>query len=252
MNHTPEALLHQLLNIAEGMLANGAEVNRVEDTLTRLGKAYGAARMNVFVITSSIVVTMVFPDGREVTQTRRILKPASTDFVQMEALNALSRECCMNPMPVDELTKKVHSLRKQAPNQWLFCLGSMLAGGGFAVFFGGTIWDGIVGAVFAVLIWLLQTRLSPICPNRVIFNLLCSLITGTGICLMAKIFPGLHADKIMIGDIMLLIPGVAMTNSVKDVLVGDTISGIMRFIETLLWAGGLACGFMIPIWLIGG
>ena len=56
----------------------------------------------------------------------------------------------------------------------------------------------------------------------------------------------------MIGDIMLLIPGIAMTNAVRDVLVGDTISGIMRLIETLLWAGSLACGFMIAIWLIGG
>jgi uncharacterized membrane protein YjjP (DUF1212 family) len=51
-------------------------------------------------------------------------------------------------------------------------------------------------------------------------------------------------DKIMIGDIMLLIPGIAMTNSIRNMLVGDTISGIMRLIESLLWAGALALGFM--------
>ena len=48
------------------------------DTLTRLGRAYGAVRMDVFVITSSIVVTMSLPDGRDVTQTRRILTPGGT------------------------------------------------------------------------------------------------------------------------------------------------------------------------------
>ena len=53
-------------------------------------------------------------------------------------------------------------------------------------------------------------------------------------------------------SIMLLIPGIAMTNSVRDMLVGDTISGIMRLTESLLWAGSLACGFMISIWMIGG
>lgn len=252
MEYKPEALLHELLNIAEGMLANGAEINRVEDTIMRLGKAYGAVRMNVFVITSSIVVTMVFPDGGEVTQTRRILKPASTDFVKLENLNALSRECCLQPLSVEELARKIRELNEKNPKLWLLCAGSMLAGGGFAVFFGGSIWDGVIAALFAVLIWILQIKMSPICPNRVIFNLLCSMITGFGICLTAKLFPELHGDKIMIGDIMLLIPGIAMTNSVKDVLVGDTISGVMRFIETLLWAGGLACGFMISIWLIGG
>ena len=59
-------------------------------------------------------------------------------------------------------------------------------------------------------------------------------------------------DKIMIGDIMLLIPGMAVTNAVRDILVGDTISGIMRLIESLLWAVALACGYMAAIWLVGG
>ena len=65
-------LLHELLNIGEMMLIAGGEIKRVEDTLIRMGLAYGAERMNVFVITSSIVVTMVFSDGTELTQTRSI------------------------------------------------------------------------------------------------------------------------------------------------------------------------------------
>lgn len=40
----------------------------------------------------------------------------------------------------------------------------------------------------------------------------------------------------MIGDIMLLIPGILMTNSIRDILIGDTISGVMRLVESLLWA----------------
>ena len=75
----PEVLLHCLMDIAEALLAVGAEVNRVEDTLTRMGTAYGAVRMNAFVITSSIVVTMTLPSGRDITQTRRILTPGGTD-----------------------------------------------------------------------------------------------------------------------------------------------------------------------------
>ena len=59
----PEVLLHCLMDIAEALLAVGAEVNRVEDTLTRMGTAYGAVRMNAFVITSSIVVTMTLDSG---------------------------------------------------------------------------------------------------------------------------------------------------------------------------------------------
>ena len=58
-------------------------------------------------------------------------------------------------------------------------------------------------------------------------------------------------DMIMIGDIMLLIPGIPITNAVRDVLTGDTISGIMRFIEAMLWAGCLALGFLSAFWIVG-
>ena len=90
---TPDALLHCFMDLGEAMLTVGADVNRVEDTLIRMGMAYGAARMNVFVITSSMVVTMTLPDGRDVTQTRRVPSPGGTDMTVLEDLNALSGRC---------------------------------------------------------------------------------------------------------------------------------------------------------------
>ena len=55
----------------------------------------------------------------------------------------------------------------------------------------------------------------------------------------------------MIGDIMLLIPGVPFTNAVRNVLIGDTISGLMRLVESILWAGAIACGFVLSVWITG-
>ena len=72
----------------------------------------------------------------------------------------------------------------------------------------------------------------------------------TGICTNFLTF--LHLDKIMIGYIMLLIPGLAMTNSIRNILVGNTISGVMRLIEAVLWAAALALGFMIAMFVTGG
>ena len=131
-------------------------------------------------------------------------------------------------------------------------LGSILASGGFAVFFGGSRADGAVAAVFAILICWLQERLLPISMNQLSFNLLCSVIVGvlTGICTNFLTF--LHMDKIMIGYIMLLIPGMAMTNAVRNILGGNTISGIIRLIEAVLWAAALALGFMIAMFVTGG
>ncbi|WDU83434.1 threonine/serine exporter family protein [Caloramator sp. Dgby_cultured_2] len=43
-----------------------------------------------------------------------------------------------------------------------------------------------------------------------------------------------NLDKVIIGSIMILVPGIAMTNAIKDALYGDLISSFARFGEALL------------------
>lgn len=245
------SLLHQLLNMGETLLLSGAEINRVEDTLCRMGKAYGAARMNVFVITSILMVTMGFPGDQEVTQTRRINRSAAaeTNFDRLERLNALSRECAKSPLPLRELRSRINEIRYSDPDAARFVAGSVIAAAGFCIFFGGRWSDGVMAGLLALPVCFLQRRWYRFCPNTFIFDLLCSILIGTAIGLLAMPFGWMHADKVMIGDIMLLIPGIALTNSIRDVLVGDTLSGIMRLIESLFWAGAIAIGFMVAMLL---
>lgn len=252
MDKTYTDLLTGLLNMAEAMLVCGSEITRVEDTITRMGMAYGAVDMNVFVITSCIIITMSTPGG-EMTQTRRVLVAGGTDFVKLEKFNDLSRRCCAGKVDAADLSQEVAQIDALEPSRWRLYVGSVLAAGGFAVFFGGSLLDGAVAAFFALLICALQEKLLPISMNQLSFNLICSVIVGvlTGI-LCTKVLPVLHMDKIMIGYIMLLIPGLAMTNAVRNVLVGNTISGIMRLIEAVLWATALALGFMIAMFVTGG
>ena len=212
------ALLHRLLDIGELLMASGAEVNRVEDTLTRMGKAYGASHMNVFVITTSIVITMIFPDGTERTQTRRIRNGGSTDFTLLEDLNALSRRCCANPLPVEDLKEKIEEIRARKHSDLLYYVGNVVGAGSFTAFFAGTLPDVIAAGC---------------------------LLGGT-----VRALPFLHMDAIMIGEVMLFVPGIAMTNAVRDVLSGDTMAGMMRLLESLLWTVALACGFMASLALI--
>ena len=96
----------------------------------------------------------------------------------------------------------------------------------------------------------MQNWLAPLCMNTVICTLFCSFLAGLIICVLSWFLP-VHVDKIMIGDIMLLIPGVPFTNAVRNVLIGDTISGLMRLVESILWAGAIACGFVLSVWITG-
>lgn len=240
-------LLACLLEMGELLLESGAEVSRVEDTLCRLGKAYGAVRMDVFVIPSLISITLSFPGGEAVTETRRMRSGSGNDFYRLEKLNTLSRSCCAAPLPPEELRGQLEKVAAGRKPRACVYLGSVLAAGSFAVFFGGSVWDGLAAAVFALLICALQERLGRTALNAVAFNLTISLLVGLAVGLLVLAVPALHFDMILIGDIMLLIPGLAMTNAVRNILVGDTISGTVRLAESLIWALALAGGFMVAM-----
>ena len=247
-------LVHVLLDIGEEMLLSGAEVFRVEDTVSHIGRAFGAQRVNIFAITSSIILSLTDADGKDWTHTKRVEKPAGTDFARLEKLNELSRVCCAEGMTLDELEQGLQNIRRVCPG-WRkhvrVYFGSALVGFALTIFFGGNLLDGVIGGIGGFFVCFLQSFLERFFPNRIIFNLVSGFAVGAVICLAARILPTLNEDKSMIGDIMLQIPGIATTISFRDMISGETISGALRLIESLLWATALACGYMLAIWLVG-
>ncbi len=247
----PEEFLQCILDMGEMMISVGSEIKRVEDTLSRMGLAYGARQMNVFAINTNIIITMELEDHRILTQTRRIHTSEETDFSKLEMLNALSRRYCASQISVGEVQKRLQEIGAKKQSRRMVYLGGALAAGSFAVFFGGNVLDCLAGVAASALVCFLQGKLEPYCRNKTIFNFLASLITGVVISMMARCVPAIHTSQVTIGVIMLLVPGIAMTNAIRNIWLEDTITGVMRLIETLFWTGGLACGFMISF-LLGG
>ena len=144
-------LLQDILDIAEEMLVCGAEVSRVEDSIERMCGAYQCTRVNAFIITSNIQVTMEDPDGKIVTQIRRIVRN-DVNFDKLDYLNDLSRYICRETPDVLQIREKFDNVmsRKSYP-LWIDYLGAALIAGGFAVFFGGNFMDGAASAVLGVV-----------------------------------------------------------------------------------------------------
>ena len=233
LNKTGQSLLlNCLMEMGDLMLDAGAEINRVEETLTRMGAAYGAFRTDVFVITSVICMTMEFPGCEPVTEMRRIHSDGQQDYYRLDKLNGISRSCCATPVSPAELKEQLNSVASGHKPLWRRLSGSVLAAAAFAVFFG---------------ICVLKDRLGETQINTIAMDLIVALLVGLGVGGVTHLFPVLHMDAILIGDIMLLIPGLALTNAIRNILVGDTISGVVRLTETLLWAAALAGGIMVAL-----
>ncbi len=87
--------------------------------------------------------------------------------------------------------------------------------------------------------------------NNLIQTMFCSAVTAMSVMILVKLGIGVHPDKITIGNIMLVIPGIQLTNSLRDMISGDTISGLLNMSEALLKAISVAMGFALVL-LIGG
>ena len=240
-----------ILDVGELLLKNGAEVMRVEDTITRLCAAYGFSSSDVLTITSSILLTAVAPDGDIITQTRRI-KSRSTDLSLVGRINALSREIAANPMPSDKFTRMLEEAQcdKVYSRRTIFITYGFVSAF-FAVFFGGDFADGIASFISGLILYIVQQLGGKLRMNSTLLNTLCSAITAFVIVVLLHIGIGHHSDKIMIGNIMLLIPGLALTTSLRDLINGDTISGLLGLFEAVIKAIAIAIGSALVLQGLG-
>ena len=246
-----QQILAGILDLGETMLVSGAEVNRVEDTVQRIAKAYGCDRVDVFTITSSIVVT-AHRDGEIYTQTRRI-REYHTDIARIERCNALSRKVCKNPLPPEEFTAACDEiLHTPTCPSVITCLSYIMVAGSFAVFFGGNWLDALAAALSSVVLFFADRLLSRIRMQRIVTTIICSAVVALSAVGLTKLQLGSSLDMICIGNVMLLIPGISFTTSIRDMISGDTISGLLGLCEALLRAVAIAVGFALVLWPLGG
>ena len=249
------SILSIALDIGAEILRAGGEVHRVEDTVNRICRAYGAESVDVFAITSLIIAEVRMPDGSFATHTRRVLTTYN-HLSRLESLNALSRTICKDPISAEEVQARLQGIREYRPvPEWLCYLGGMLSTGGFTIFFGGTLMDGLAASVIAFFLTLFA-RFRPLRINGMVKSLISSFAAGVLSVACVKMGFGQNVDKLIIGTIMLEIPGLSFGNSLRDLLCGDTLAGTMRLIQALIQTLMIALGYMAALVLfnqqIGG
>ncbi len=243
-----EHVLAAVLDVGEMMLTSGAEVNRVENTIQRMMQAYGCNRVDVFTIPSNIVVSVQTMEEVVLTQTRRIAN-YETDMYKIERCNALSRRVCADPPTLQELKNVVEQIKQEKGYSSLTKLITYgVVSASFSVFFGGTWSDGVAAFVCGLLLYVSVEACGRLKVQRIILNIVCSALVGLGAGLLTSLAIGQSLDKIIIGNIMLLIPGIALTTSVRDMISGDTVSGMLGLCEALIRALAIAAGFALVLW----
>lgn len=232
------------------LIKNGAEIYRVEEAAKRMLSAFGYSDAEVFAIPSCIIINI--HDGeRNFTKNVRILRTGS-NFDRLDSLNALSRKVAKKELSIEAAEAELHEImgRKGYP-AWISYLGYGFAAFFFTLFWGGHALDAAIAFFCGLLVKAAMGQMIRLKAN-VFFIHVCSsmLLVTVPVLLTALGVHIIHTDKIVIGAIMLLVPGIAITNVMRDVIIGDFITAVSKLAEVLIIALAIAIGIAIPFGIL--
>lgn len=247
-----QELLNVALDVGHFLSMAGAEVYRVEETIQRILYAYGAKHVDVFAITSQITVTLTLPNRSCFTRMRRIYS-RGTDYTMLEQLNHLSREICAEKPPVEVIQQKLKTIyHGESYSEATLILAYGAISFFFTLFFGGNLRDACGAFVAGVIVRMVLMMMGYLHANRFFINMVASFAVVLVASASIRLNLANHLDYVVIGTLMTLVPGVAITNSVRDIIAGDLLAGSMKALEAFLVAAALAMGAGMALILTGG
>ena len=246
-----EQLMELTVSLANKLQACGAETYRVEESIVRIVEAYGVERVDAFVIPSSVMASLETDAGQIVTKIRR-LKSGETMLDGIERYSALCRRICTEKPDMETAHKWLRETEKSVRRYGLavYYPAAFLIGLGFGFFFGGGVWESLAAGVCGLAIGASLKFMGKLHANTFFTSFVCSFILGVMANLLTYVGVGKNADIVTIGAIMLLVPGFLFTNSLRDVIYGDTMSGLNRLVQVLIIAVALVFGTSSGVSLI--
>ncbi len=235
-------LLEVAVDLGYELAMAGAETYRVEDTIHRILLAYDQ-ESEIFAIPNCIIVSIETPTGKPMTRMRRVGQHGN-DLDAVERFSNLSRDICARKPEIPEAKhwlEEARNVRRVYPLS-AGLMGNFLAAAGFGLFFGGTLSDTLWAGVLGVTVGLIDHFFASIKSNPFFTTIIASFIMALSAYSLDALGLTSNADAAIMGTVMLLVPGLMFTNAMRDIIYGDTNSGVNRIMQVFLVAAGIALG----------
>ena len=237
-----DILLDLATDLGYRLAMSGAETFRVEDSICHIMRAYGIEG-EAFAIPNCLTVSVKTADGKPLTRMRRIGYHGN-DLDCVERYSNLSRRICTE-LPSPETALEWLREIEKTPRSYgtiVTLLGNFLGAGGFAILFGSTFWDSLLSGLCGLIVGTMGIFTDKLKANLFFRTIIASFLMALAAYFAAGWQIADNADTIIIGALMILVPGLLFTNAIRDIIHGDTNSGINRIVQVLLIAAAIALG----------
>ena len=232
-----EKLLNTIIEAGKMLVESGAEVNRVEETMVRMCRCFeGIEYADSYVTLTGIMFSLTY-DNQTMTRICRV-HTGEVDLNRIDQINTLSRRICSNPISVDELANELDRIKGMSRYT-------------FGMFFNGTLLEIVMSFFIGILIRCISCFLSKHKLNSFLNNAISAGSAALSAQLIHQVLPQTNVDIMVISSFMLLVPGLAITNAIRDTIAGDYVSGVARAVDAFLCAIAIAvgAGFVMYFWI---
>ncbi|MFS0674983.1 threonine/serine exporter family protein [Ornithinibacillus sp. 179-J 7C1 HS] len=227
------------------MLESSAETYRVEDTMNRIAHSFGQKNPQSYATPTAINFSV---DLMEPAIMMRIEK-RTTDLNKIAEVNSVSRKIAEGQLNIEEALEALQTLEGQKfiYSDKVMVLIAALASGSFTIMFGGMWADFLPSLVAGGIGFIGFLWFDKLVEIRFISEFVASFIIGLLAILFVETGLGVELDKIIIGAVMPLVPGLHITNAVRDLLAGHLVAGLSKGVEALLTAFAIGAGIAVVL-----
>lgn len=246
ITHRGQSGSKQILNLAvsmgEELLKNGGEIYRVQETVSRVMEAYGVWDYHVFVVTNGIFATIHEQDEDAGSMVRDV-PLGDINLEKIAGINQLSREICQGSLSLAQAYERLERCRHASPLRDAFLvLACGVESAGFCFLLGGTPFDSLFSFLLGLLLQGFLVAGTKRNVSKFLLNILGSAMVTAGSLALYGMGLNVQSDRIIIGGIIVLMPGVALVTGIRDSFNGDYLSGGIRLMDALLTGICIAVG----------
>lgn len=232
-----------IVEMGELVLQSGGEIFRAHETMLYAAQSFGLSNFQPFIIANGIFASVEIEGHVHACQIRAV-PLTSIVLCRLEAINDLSRKVQSKTYSPEQLRialEKIRHMQVSSKKTRIFASGCGSAC--FCYLFQGSVYDAVIAFVAGVfLYWFLLNIQERMQLSRIVITILGSCVS-TLVCVLAYgIGLGHSLDSMIIGSIFPLVPGVPLTNAVRNLLENDYLSGLIRLVDALLTAACIAIG----------
>lgn len=227
------------------MIESGAETYRVEDTMTRMAISQGLIGTQSFITPTGIMFSL----GRDGSTRLMAIRHRVTDLEKVALVNQVSRKLTTNELTIEEAyeeLQKVASANLMFPF-YLQIIAAAIASGSFLILFEGIWWDVPAATIAGGIGFVVATFIHDITRVKFFAEFLAAAFVGLVAFLAIQLNLGADLNIIIISGVMPLVPGLLITNAVRDLMAGHFTSGVSKGAEALLTAFAIGAGVALVL-----